>query len=319
MNEPYVVLHGGFHKTASTYLQRILQRNKNFMDKRGVYYVPHREMREQFTVPCQRNAHQHTGFPRKKFVDDETLREITRKFFDPIVERAPDRLILSDENLAGHCGNCIKFGRLYRFKDAFMMVSAREIPFPVREVHLSVRNYADFFAAAYVEYFRSIRADSSSPMLAYSMVDKVITRFPMWNGVIDRVKTYFPHAQIYIWAFEDFRKNPMMATQILSNISGPAIDVSKFRSPKEQNPRPTASQRAVDEIQNLMLSDGVQAAVDARRTIQEKYPRNAMNPGFDPWSEWERGHLTNLYAKDLLRLAKDPRVTMVRPDPVFAQ
>jgi hypothetical protein len=317
MTDPYVVLHGGFHKTASTYLQRILQRNKNFMGKRGVHYVPHREMREQFTVPCQRNAHQHTGFPRKKIIDDVSLRVLTQKFFDPIIEQRPVRLILSDENLAGHCGNCIKFGRLYRFKDAFMMVSAREIPFPVREVHLSVRNYADFFSAAYVEYFRSIKADSSAPLLAHTVVDKVITRFPMWNGVIDRVKTYFPEAKIYIWTFEDFRKNPIMATQILGNIAGPEIDISKFRSPKDQNPRPTASQRAVDEIQKILLSDGVQAAVDARRMIQEQYPRNAQYPGFDPWSEWERQHLTNLYEKDVARLAADPRITMVRPDTVF--
>ena len=114
MTEPYTVLHGGFHKTASTFLQKTLQRNKGRLAKSGVHYVPHRDLRAAYTVPCQQNAYQTIGIRRKTVIDDQTLHDMGKTFFAPIIQDNPDRLILSDENLAGHCGNCVKTGQLYR-------------------------------------------------------------------------------------------------------------------------------------------------------------------------------------------------------------
>jgi hypothetical protein len=319
MTEPYVVLHGGFHKTASTYLQRILQRNSGYMRKRNVYYVHHREMRKKFTIPCHLNGAYNLGVGRKVKVDGEMLRLASEEFFKPIAEFKPSRIILSDENLVGHCGHCVRFGRLYELRKPFLEAISEHIPYSVNEIHLSVRNYADFFSAAYVEYIRSMQEQTGTREIVYQdrMVNKVFNKLSSWNAVISQIKESFPDAIFYIWKFEDFRQNPSMATQVLGNIAGSAIDVSKFKSPKDQNPRPTASHKAVEEIQKLMLSDGVQAAVDARREIQDQFPRNKVNKGFDPWSEWERQHLSNLYEKDVARLAADPRITMVRPDTVF--
>ncbi|KJZ20157.1 hypothetical protein [Loktanella sp. S4079] len=317
MTVPYTVLHGGFHKTASTYLQRILHRNQGFMDKRGVHYVHHRQMRKGFTVPCQENSYLHLNIQRKDIIDDKKLRQMTTAFFEPLREMAPERLILSDENLAGHCGHCAKRGSLYRFRDAFMRVTANEIPFPVREVHLAVRNYADFFAAAYVQYIRSLRPFSPNVIFADTMVNRVMNNLLGWNGVIARVSHYFPDAQIYVWKFEDFRNDPNMTGQILRNIVGEKIDISKFKTPKDEKKRPSASARAMAEIQNLILTKGIAVASEQIRDIQEQYPRNADNPGFDPWNAWERKHLTKLYEDDIARLEREPSVTVVRSNPLF--
>lgn len=299
-------------------MQRILHRNKGYMKKQGVYYVHHRHMRKQFTVPCQSNAYMHAGVHRNTVINDQQLREITREFFAPIQEAKPRRLILSDENLAGHCGHCVKFGQLYRFRDPFMKATAGEIPYPVREVHLAVRNYADFFAAAYVEYVRALQENSPDFIFPQTMTEKVFKLLPGWVGVIDRVKVYFPEAQIYVWTFEDFRSDPLLANQILSNLAGSEVDVRKFKNPKDSKQRPSASARAMDEIQGLVLSDGIAEASKHIREIQERFPRNKENKGFDPWSEWERHHLSNLYEKDLARLSKDSAITIVRPKPLFS-
>lgn len=317
MSEPYTILHGGFHKTASTYLQRILHRNQGFLDKRGVHYVHHRTMRKQFTVPCQENSYLHLNIKRNDVIEDAELRKLTSAFFKPIKERNPSRLILSDENLAGHCGHCAKRGTLYRFRDAFMSVTAREIPFPVREVHLAVRNYADFYAAAYVEYIRSLRAISPTVIFPNVMVDRVMNNLLGWNGVIARVEHYFPEAQIYVWKFEDFRNDPNMTGQILRNLVGDDIDISKFKTPKDPKKRPSASNRAMMEIQKLILSEGIPGAVEKIRSIQERFPRSRENAGFDPWTEWERKHLTNLYEGDIQRLEKSPSVRLVKSQPLF--
>lgn len=289
------------------------------MDKRGVHYVHHRDMRKQFTVPCQENGYLHLGIQRNDIIDDAELRRLTTAFFEPLRERNCERLILSDENLAGHCGHCAKRGTLYRFRDEFMSVTAKEIPFTVREVHLAVRNYPDFFAAAYVEYIRSLRAMSPFVVSANVMVDRVMNNLLGWNGVIKQVQKCFPNARIYMWKFEDFRDDPSMTNQIIRNLAGPNIDITKFKTPKDDRRRPSASARAMDEIQKLILSVGIAQAAGQIRSIQEEFPRDAQNPGFDPWSDWERQHLTNLYHQDLARLAKNPRITMVRPDTVVQQ
>ena len=45
---------------------------------------------------------------------------------------------------------------LYRWRRKLIEVFAAQFPYAVSEVHLGVRNYADFFASAYVEYLRSV-------------------------------------------------------------------------------------------------------------------------------------------------------------------
>ena len=43
---PRVIVHGGVHKTATSYVQSILQRNANWLRKRGVRYNHHRDTRK---------------------------------------------------------------------------------------------------------------------------------------------------------------------------------------------------------------------------------------------------------------------------------
>lgn len=302
MAEPYTVLHGGFHKTASTFLQKTLQRNKGKLRRHDIKYVPHREIRRAYTVPCQQNVAFEKGLKRKTLLSPEQLREQTRSFFEPILEEAPKRLILSDENLAGHCGHCVKPGQLYRYHAPFIGVFAREMPLTVKEIHLSVRNYADFFPAAYVEYLRSLKKSGSQFVSSKKMCTRVLQHMPSWNGVIDVVTRHFPEAKIIVWRFEDFVKRPDLKTQILQNLVGEGVDVSRFDQPKKGSRRPSTSGKAVRELEMLALVEGVDSVVALRQEIQEKYPRSDEHPAFDPWEPWERRHLTSLYKRDLDQL-----------------
>ena len=313
MPEPYVVLHGGFHKTASTFLQKSLQRNQGKLAKAGVGYVSHRDLRKQFTVPCQQNAYQTIGIRRKTVITDEQLHQMAARFFAPILEDQPERLILSDENLAGHCGNCVKTGQLYRYRDAFMASFARETPAPVREIYLAVRNYADFFAGAYVEYIRSIQDDSTNMTSARHMCIRVFNHMPGWNGVINVVTKHFPDAQIYVWKFEDFVAAHDMASEVLQRLVGSATQVKDFKDPTGNSQRASASQRAMDALQRIAALEGIPAMVAARKDIQEAYPRNAENGRFDPWEAWERAHLLRLYDQDIARLQTNRHVTLLSP------
>ena len=318
MAEPCTVLHGGFHKTASTFLQKALQRNKGKLARDGVHYVPHRDLRQHFTVPCQQNAYQAIGVKRKTVVSDDQLKQMADTFFAPVETDPPQRLILSDENFAGHCGNCVKTGQLYRYRDPFIASFAKATPYPVEEIFLSVRNYADFFAGAYVEYVRSLQEDSTTITTPRMMRTRVFNHMPGWNGVINVVIKHFPQARIFVWRFEDFVADDRMAPAILQRLAGDAVNVQDFKVPKGNSRRQSASAVAMAKLERIALTEGIPQMVAQRKDIQSRYPRNAQNGRFDPWDGWERAHLTRLYAQDIARLQTNRSVTLLEPSTMFS-
>jgi len=77
---PYVVVHGGVHKTATSYLQSILQRNAGRLAKSGVHYIHHREARKHYTYPCQLNGYEKLGLEFRSKVSDDDLAKRSRAF-----------------------------------------------------------------------------------------------------------------------------------------------------------------------------------------------------------------------------------------------
>ena len=290
----------------------MLKRNAGFLRKRGVNFVPHRETRLQFTVQLQYNSLLKRGKKHRLRIDDATLRSRTKEFFEKVTKNAPDRLILSDENLAGHCGQCVRDGVLYPLRGDLMELFAREIPYPVTEVHLSIRNYADFFAAAYVEFIRSFRSrtQASSFVGEGEMKDIILKAPPRWSDTLKDVKGAFPSARLIVWRYEDFRT---LEPRILQNLCGSAIDVKDLSSPKSSQSRPTASGEAVRHMLALVQAQGVQAFVEQRTEIQKQYPRDGGWGRYDPWEKHERAKLEEAYAQDWERIKHDPGFETLEP------
>lgn len=110
---PVVVVHGGVHKTATSHIQSILQRNAGRLRKSGVHYVHHRDTRKEFTVPTQLNGYEKLGLKYKTKVPDDELAQKALAFFDDIGAAPGERIVLSDENMPGHSGQCVRSGQLY--------------------------------------------------------------------------------------------------------------------------------------------------------------------------------------------------------------
>lgn len=307
-DRPYLVLHGGFHKTATSYLQSVLARNVGPLERAGVHYVHHRDTRKRLTVPVQCNVYNQIGMDWDPKISDTELAGMTRAFFDELLAAGPGRLILSDENMAGHCGHCVKRGVLYRWRRRLIEVFAAQFPQPVDEVHLGLRNYADFFASAYVEYLRSVSGQwfVDEPM----MRRQVMENMPSWHNVLKSVVTLFPTAKVYVWRYEDFRKIDRV---ILANLCGPDVDVGRFKEPKDRNKRPTASGRAVAELLQMIHRDGADHALEQRLALQERYPRGQDYGTYDPWTPQERAHLTRMYDRDLAEIRANPDIVLVEP------
>ncbi len=302
-----VVLHGGFHKTATTHIQGILKRNENYLRRQGTRYVHHRITRKDFTVPVQLNCYVNLGVPRRRKIYDEKLREMTSAFFSSLTEGDPERLILSDENFAGHCGQCVRGGQLYSYSSNFINVFAREIPFRVSEVHLAVRSYADFFAAAYVEFLRSLQSDTRPfRFVSESQMKKnVLGNEPSWISVLQDVKVAFPSAKIVVWRYEDYSK---LSQKILANLCGPKVDIGRLKEPKAKKTRPTATGEAVKKLLALYEVGGLPELVEQRVAIQKRFSRDNGWSRYNPWNENEKTLLEAAYAADWDIIRNDARI-----------
>lgn len=301
---PEVVIHGGVHKTATSHIQSILQRNAGRLRKNGVYYVHHRDTRKEYTVPVQLNGYEKIGMDFEPKVTDAELAEMAKAFFAKIEAGPGERIVLSDENMAGHSGHCVKRGFIYRWRKMLLPIFAQHIPYPVTEIHLAVRNYADFFASTFVEFLRS--ATGEKVISEERMKRAVLSNLPSWTGLIDLMLKTFPDAQIIIWRHEDFRA---LSDTVIANLCGPGIDPDTLATPNRKRGRPSASHRAIKEILIEIERNGGDAALARRVEIQETYPRGPEYPGYDPWTENERAHLTRLYEKDVADIAMRKRVT----------
>ncbi len=309
MTRPALVLHGGFHKTATSHIQSLLARNTKMLNRQGVHYLHHRDTRKRLTVPVQCNVYTAIGMDWDPKISDADLSGITSEFFDEVLSIPADRIILSDENMAGHCGHCVKRGVLYRWRRKLIETFAQQFPYPVSEVYLGVRNYADFFASAYVEYLRSVQGRWFIDEAI--MRRNVLENMPSWHNILKSIVTFFPDAKITIWKYEDFR---VLDQEVLSLLCGDGIDVSKLKSPKDTNKRPTASGRAVSELLNLIHSKGAEYALNERVALQEKYPRGPEFGSYDPWSARERQHLTRIYEKDIQDIRNNPAIRVLAPE-----
>jgi len=180
---PYVVVHGGVHKTATSFIQGRLQRNAGRLRKSGVHYLNHRQVRKEYTFPSQLNGYEKIGLNFKTKVPDADLDTRARAFFGDIGAGPGERIILSDENMPGHSGHCVRSGKLYQRRNTLIPIFAEFIPYPVTEVHLALRNYADFFASTYVEFLRSATGRNVFPEA--QMKRRVLSKVPSWARFID--------------------------------------------------------------------------------------------------------------------------------------
>ncbi|RKF13516.1 hypothetical protein D6850_14560 [Roseovarius spongiae] len=305
---PYVVVHGGVHKTATSHIQSILQRNAGRLRKSGVYYVHHRDTRKEYTVPAQLNGYEKLGLEYRTKVPDKELAKKATKFFRKIGAGAGERIVLSDENMPGHSGHCVRSGHLYSRGRTLIPIFAQNIPYPVTEVHIALRHYADFFASTFIEFLRSAKGENVIPEA--QMKRAVLSNLPSWTGFVDLVLSCFPEAEMTVWRHEDFGA---LSERVIGNLIGPGFDINTLAEPKRKRGRPSASHRAVQELLIAIEREGGDAALARRVEIQDAYPRGPDYPGYDPWSAAERAHLGRLYEKDLTEIAMRKRVTLLAP------
>ncbi|MEQ8897681.1 MAG: glycosyltransferase family 2 protein [Roseovarius sp.] len=309
--ESRAVLHGGFHKTATTYIQKLLEDNEAWLGGQSVYVVPHQKLRKHVTFPSQLDAFRQLKISRRTKFSEEELQGFADAFFAEPLALRPKRMILSDENLPGLPGHCVTSGGLYQYRKTFFRSFAKRIPLPVTDAFFAVRNYADFFASSYVEYLRAATATTSGKMITpEEMRRNVLASLPTWQAVLADFAEAFPETRVHVWRFEDFRA---LRDEVLGLFCGEGVDVRRLKDMEDAKPRPTASRRAVEELVLISELEGAGAMSERARAVQEQFPLNEENGKFDPWSAAERAHLNGLYERDWAAIRGDARLSVLEP------
>ena len=274
-------VHLGVHKTATTYLQGLLTRNGESLNKAGVGTMPLSQFRSFFT----RNF--------MKFQAEEfRIEDQVERFFEHGVPSNIKGLILSDENLIGICNGLIGNGKPYQSSNK-RLNHLRELLAGHRvTMHMSIRSYANFTSSAFCEAMR--HTEHWVPFESFR--EKFDIESLRWPAMIERFAAALDPAEIKLWRFEDFRDNSSAIFRDLAFGIG-----STTSSGESKTERPSFSEPAVIALETLSERVGATTAAKLVETLTERLPKGTgkgQYPAFDPWSADDHSRMAELYEED---------------------
>ncbi|MGV6811427.1 MAG: hypothetical protein ACWA47_04210 [Brevirhabdus sp.] len=228
MTRPTISLHVGAHKTATSHLQRSLQRNRPALRSVGARFFPTNKYRREI-APF--HAALRNGTP---------LAEL-RAELDPMLANAAqgmDRLILSDENILGQLPRVARDARLYPWgregaQRAVRLLGDREV-----ELFLSIRNPVGFLQSAYSE---SLLHGPFQPF------ERFLSPFNpgslRWSRLIEELMRATGVLRITVWRFEDY---PRLRQKVVETLTGAPLP--KGFEFLDKRPRPGLSARALEQL-----------------------------------------------------------------------
>jgi len=218
-----IVLHLGVHKTASTYLQAVLEASRDGLRAEGIGYVTLKEMRSGITARVRR-----PGLLGMRLA--MTARRLLEGHKDC------RRLILSDENISGGSRELID-GLFYSAAGKRAESLAKALGSDDVRIMVATRSYDSFVASCYCEHLQHFPFLTPSEYLAAFDIACLD-----WSILIADLCRRFGQEHVTVWRFEDFND---VEDEVLSAMAGDvAIDWVKPSRPLRQS----LPQKAVDAL-----------------------------------------------------------------------
>jgi len=297
---PEVFLHLGAHKTATTYIQDVLNEFRPGMAAAGCFYVPLTRSRVAITGP-QQQLRRTEGSIRAYFFRRQ-LKKTLSSYLGALPGEHRDVLI-SDENLLGEIEESLG-GSLYPTAAGRLQQLSGLIPAPVRRVYLGVRDYAPFLTSLYIEGLRW-----GTKVTPEKLVANYGTPARHWSQLVGSIKAAFPQAQLHIWRFEDF---PLLRSQLLASLSRLPEDV--IGASLDRIVRPGISKDGVESLlETFQTVEGAIGRQFAALAAEGRHPRRPGDAVYDPWPADVRRAISAVYEQELAEWLNDPRITLLRP------
>lgn len=283
-------LHLGPHKTATTYLQHVLDALRPEMAAAGQFYLFMEETRASLTgkINCAERA-RNAGF-RGMYAQRRALAEL-RRIGDRFQGISYD-LLLSDENLLGEPGDSLA-GRLYPSASARLSRLRDALPGQVGEVFFCVRDYAPFLASLHAEAIRwGTDVKPAALIAAYARPQR------HWSELIARIQEAFPAAQLHIWPFEEFTALRSRVLTMITRLSDEVIAAAP-----DQILRPGISQSGIAAaLKAFETTPGYISRQGAVLEAEARCPQNTSADKYDPWPIALREEMSALYCAELAEL-----------------
>ena len=271
-------------------MQRQLAKNRTALTEAGVAYLPLEPFRSFFTSRLKKLT------PGKFNIDDHS-----EKFFTDGKRRKIERLLISDENLAGWCGSMLSTG--VPFKGGVERLERLRQLFPEAQITLfcSVRSYESFLTSAYCEILRH------RPVFVdfRHFWDRVDFELLRWPSVLDSFVGVLRPTEIKLWRYEEFRSN---SSDILRNL---AFGTALPKLAEDQAHYASFSQLTMELLECIAAAKGGKIASSVLKGIDDSLPKAKGYAPFDPWSNLERSYLAERYKEDCKSI--DPSRWLIAP------
>lgn len=273
-------LHLGFHKTATTHLQRTLTSALSGVE--NLRYVGPLEFRHK------------TVWFKSRFKGLDQKRSAA--YLDEL-SSSTGTLVISDENICGHSDDIFRHRRLYEHVfGRLQSLSAFSDRFDTTDVWVAIRNPTTFIPSIYCEAMRWKGYQDFRAVFHGDFQQS-------WLPVIRDIKNALPNSNINVICYEDY------STSIVGFFDDIGLDSRPFDDKKLDIIRRSPSWRSIRTYKNIsyILPGRLQ-----KRMLQliERLD-TADSEKFAPFSSEEIQFLNSLYAEDLVRITKEPRVSLV--------
>ncbi len=299
MADNSIRLHVGVHKTATTYIQKMLTLNRAQSAAMNLSYWPISIVRPLFHLAVEEKRRSKTHkFASAMFGETDRQRHLGERMAQWFSLSGP--ITISEENILGESSDC-QSGTIYPEAEMRLGMLAERLPDRPVEVWLCIRSYPDFLASIYGE---SLRHGNFLPLGTF--MERNLAPQGQWPRLVDVIRRTMPRAKLIMWPYEKFRKHEPL---ILSQLSG--LDYSSLQPLDQSIVLPSASGKAIEEMVACAAPLTAQQRIFKMLELQYKFPLTDGTPRFSPWHDEIRASMEEAYKVDLAAIAARDNVTLL--------
>ncbi|OOY19851.1 hypothetical protein BMI86_14660 [Thioclava sp. DLFJ5-1] len=299
MTTPRIRLHLGAHKTATTYLQARLELNAKLLASQGVAFWPINNVRPLFHQAWAESEGTSRSEKLKALSGRPTRLDKLGSKISSLFDTS-DELLVSEENLLGETGEFLD-GAFYPTAISRLQLLATFLPDRPLDIWLCIRSYPDFLASIYGEAIRFSPVPSPEQFAsAFSSPQGA------WLQIIDDIRDALPHANVFIWRYEDFRDLEPRILEGLSDVEAEAFE--PLLNPTVRGSASDSAIRAMAETAEPLSATEWRFRMAA---LEHEYPVQSAQDRFSPWPEDQFRKMQQDYVSDISAIEARADITFI--------
>jgi len=280
--ETEFVLHLGAHKTATTFIQNIISKNKYDLALEGILFID----LDLFRDYCRLSKNKHIDI--KRFILFATL---------PIMFRLPKRVIISDENILLGTGAA----KNKQFQNPYFYCGCSPSGFNTSNLSYilkQLKNCKIFYAFRDYEEYIISRHSEASLFRGYKNLDFLTREWNFsnlcnWSYIANSLRmkvSEFENVSLYFTRYEDYKSNPINFAEILCGhvINKKELSDAESRSIK----RYRATKEIIEYMDNFVSieKDVFKVKRIYRKLLDYGFGSNRYKPDFSKRNFFQRNN-----------------------------